>query len=343
MRTRLVGRTGDNFPAIGLGTWSTFDTDDDCRWLVDEALAAGVNLFDSSPMYGRAEATLAKALGPRRDDAIVATKVSAPNAETGETQIRDALRMFGRVELLQIHNIVGWRTHLPRLVALKQEGAIGLLGVSQGLLVSDAEFEEVMRTGAIDAVQIRYNPGRCSAEDRLLPLAEDLGLGVIVMQPLRWGVMLASPAPEELQELQVLDWGAAILRWILSDPRVTTVLTGTARAGRIGLNAAVADMPPYSSGQKRLVEAVIARGHTGAGGRTALGDRNPDDVLVAFLKQRLGASFCDKCLSQALAVPPDIVSEARGRLRADEFATESGPCLTCGNTGRVVRSRTIMR
>ena len=343
MHLRKLGSSDIMMPAIGLGTWSVFDTDNDREWLAAEALAAGVNLFDSSPMYGQAEDSLARALGNRRPESIIATKVSALDAETGDAQIAHSLSLFGTIDLLQIHNIVSWQLHLPRLERMKNEGTIKAIGASQGLLVSDDAFEEIMRTGMLDSIQIRYNPKRQEAADRILPFAQDMGIGVLIMQPLRWGVLLASPTAQELDELGADSWGAAVLRWILSNPCVTTVLTTTATPGRITANASVGAMPPYVPEQMDLVQTILVRGHsTGTDGARRTADEIVHAVKV-FLTARLGACFCDICIAREFASTVAEAAIVRQSLPVEHFASEQGPCLGCGNTGPVARSRTIMR
>lgn len=343
MSSRTLGASGVVVPPIGLGTWASFDTERSMRWLTDEALDAGVNLFDSSPMYGRAEDRLGEALRDRRAEAIVATKVSAVDAGQGRAQIDKALGLFGSVDLLQIHNIVGWRIHLPELVKLRQSGAIRAIGASQGLLVSDDEFEEVMHSGQLDAIQVRYNPKRTQAADRLLPLAEKLGISVLVMQPLRWGALLASPTTEELAALGVLNWGAAVLRWILSDHRVTTVLTATTVPGRIGDNAQVGRLSPFTSDQRALFDLIMARGPGSSSAQVATSPTDLLDQLDRFLSARLGAGHCDSCLARAFTTTVAVLASVRDKLPPDRFADEAGACLMCGEEGRIVRSRTIMR
>lgn len=331
-----------DLPRLGLGTWSIFDTDRDMAWLVGEALASGVRLFDSSPMYGRAEKSLAASLGDRRGEAIIATKVSAAEADVGLAQIDYALSLFGFIDLLQIHNIVGWRVHLPELVRLKYAGRIGAIGASQGLLVSDASFEEVMRTGVLDSIQVRYNPLRQQAAERLLPLAQDLGIAVIVMQPLRWGVLLADPNAEELAALGVGGWGMAVLRWILSDPRVTCVLNSTSTPGRIADNAQAAALGPFDVEQRRLFDRILCRGARKVTPR----ERSSTELagsLQDFLSQRLGAGYCSPCLAREFMASAQAIDGVREGLACDRFAQEEGDCLMCGNRSDIVRSRTIMR
>lgn len=340
---RRLGLTDLMVPAIGLGTWSVFDTEEDRSWLVAEALAAGVRLFDTSPMYGRAEDCLAQALGERRAEAIVATKVSAVDEERGAAQIAHVRALYGTIDLFQIHNIVSWQLHLPHLVRLKKEGIVKAIGASQGLLVSDDELAEIMYTGLLDSIQIRYNPKRAEAAECILPLAQDMGIGVLVMQPLRWGVMLVAPSAAELAELEAESWGAAILRWILSDPRVTTVLTSTATPGRITANARIGGMPPYSSTQLTLLEAILARGPGREPGSDARTAEEITEPVRQFLAARLGACYCDACLAREFASTPAAAGHVRKSLPNDHFVNEIGPCLACGETTAIARSKTIMR
>jgi aryl-alcohol dehydrogenase-like predicted oxidoreductase len=342
MHTRNLGSSDLVVPALGLGTWSVFDSEVDQTPLVGAALKVGVNLFDSSPMYGIAENRLAVALGTRRDEALIATKVSAVEREAGLAQIRHALALFGTVDLYQIHNIVSWRLHLPTLGKLKSEGLCRAIGASQGLLVSDDEFIEIMRTGLVDSIQIRFNPKRRDAEQRVLPLAAELGIGVIVMQPLRWGVLLAEPTPAELEKLGVADWGQAILKWILSDQRVTAVLTATANPDRILANAAVAEKPAFDPDRRRLVEQILDRGISKS---TNYGNRTPAELvktLGTFLTERRGASYCVPCLSREFRTRPKEIEAARTALTGP-YVIEEAACLVCGTPASIVRSRTIMR
>src|SRR6187455_1759346 len=134
MERRVLGDGGLQVPAVGMGTWRTFDVRDQAgiersRAVVDAALAAGATFFDSSPMYGAAEDVLATALGDRRDRALVATKVWTSSAAEGRAQIEHALTIYGgRVELYQVHNLVAWWDHLPLLESLREQGRVGEIG-----------------------------------------------------------------------------------------------------------------------------------------------------------------------------------------------------------------------
>lgn len=239
-----------------MGTWRTFDTSDDLGWLVEEALAAGVDLFDSSPMYGAAEDTLARALEGRRDKVLVATKIWTPDPETGRRQTEHALRLYGHVDVYQVHNLVSVRDQLALLQRLREEGSVRVVGATHYQEAAFDELARVMRSGQLGMIQIPYNPIRRDAERVLLPLAGELGLGVLVMSPLQDGILRRQPSPEQLGELGVGTWAQAVLKWIASDPRVSCVLTATRTPGRIAENAGGGEPPMFTPEQRELVSQI---------------------------------------------------------------------------------------
>lgn len=259
MERRRLGKSGLTVPAIGLGTWRTFDTLEDRRPIVDEAVESGIDLFDSSPMYGRAETTLAAALEGRRDRVQVATKVWTPEPDAGRGQAELQLRLFGWVDLLQVHNLVSWQAQLSLIEELKSDGRVRAAGATHYQASAFPELAEVMRTGRLDAIQIPYSPLATDAAERILPLAEEMGLGVLVMSPLQGGILDARPSPAELRELGVETWPQAVLRWIVSDPRVSCVLTATQTPGHAAENAAAGSPPWLDDDQRRLVAEIARR------------------------------------------------------------------------------------
>jgi diketogulonate reductase-like aldo/keto reductase len=230
---RGLGRDGPELPVVGLGTWRVFDIDParqaDADEVVTAAFDAGVRVVDSSPMYGRAEAVAGAALGTRRTDAFVATKVWTPSGADGQAHFRRQLEWFGgRIDLLQVHNLVAWADHLDWMERERDAGRIGRIGVTHYLPGGFAEMERAMRTGRLDAIQIPLNPVEDDATRRILPLAADLGLGVLVNRPFGQGGLLRRVFPRELTEAGLHDWPDTLLRWALSDDRVTVVLPATA-------------------------------------------------------------------------------------------------------------------
>ena len=239
---------------IGMGTWQTFDTATDRSPIVDEALAAGISLFDSSPMYGRAEDALTRALGSRRGEAIIATKIWTDSESEGREQAKHALSVFGRVEIYQVHNLVNWPAQLRMLERLKAEGNVIAVGATHYLPAAFEELAEVMRTGRLDMIQLPYNPRLRDAERRVLPLAGELGLGVLIHSPLRFGVLDRRLDKPVLAGLGVKTVAQAVLKWIASDPRVSSVLSATKTPGRPTENAQAGDPPWFDSDQReRLV------------------------------------------------------------------------------------------
>ena len=266
METRNLGRDRPAVPVIGLGTWQRLEAAAAAgrhRALVEAAFAAGVRVVDSSPMYGRAEPLLAEALDGRRDEAFVATKVWTASRGEGSEQLDRAVRWFGgRVDLMQIHNLVAWREHLPVLEAARDGGRIGLIGATHYSPRAFGELAEVMATGRIDVVQVPYNPGQREVERRILPLAEELGLGVLVMRPLGEGALMrVRPEPAALERLRpfgVTTWAQALLKWGLSDPRCHVAIPATADPDRVAENAAAGSPPWFGPEERDLVARLAA-------------------------------------------------------------------------------------
>jgi diketogulonate reductase-like aldo/keto reductase len=256
---RNLGRSGPEVPVVGLGTWRVFDLAPASQGVANSVVAAafdaGVRVVDSSPMYGRAEAVLSAALGRgRRADALVATKIWTSSPAEAREQLRNQLELFGgRVELLQIHNLVGWETHLPWLEAERDAGRVGMIGVTHYSPAAFEELERAMRTGRFDAVQVPLNPREAAASARILPLAEDLGMGVLAMRPLGEGSLVRGAFPAELREAGLHDWPDALLRWTLSDPRVTVALPATRSAEHARANASSGSGPWLDEEQRALV------------------------------------------------------------------------------------------
>ncbi len=259
MERRPLGRAGFDVPVMGTGTWRTFDTDDDRRELVDAALAAGVDLFDSSPMYGRAEDALGEALKNRRRSALIATKIWTEDPDEGRAQAAHALALYGHVDVYQVHNLVNVPVQLGLIERLAGQGKVRATGATHYLESAFGEMAKVMRSGRIEMIQIPYNPLRRTAERELLPLAESLGLGVFVLSPLRNGILDRRPRPDELRALGVETWAQAVLKWIVSDRRVSSVLTATHRPERVAENAAAGSPPFFEAEQRRLVERIAER------------------------------------------------------------------------------------
>jgi aryl-alcohol dehydrogenase-like predicted oxidoreductase len=249
---------------IGLGTYRTFEGDvARARAVVDAALAAGVTAFDSSPMYGAAEESLGAALDGRRDGATIATKIWAPDVAEGRHQYARQRRYFGRVDIEQVHNLVAWEEHVGWLEEERARGAVERIGVTHWSAGAFGELERALRTGRFDVVQVPLNPWERDVEHRLLPLAEELGIAVIVMRPFGGTgapLLRREPAREQLEslrELGVETWAQALLAWVLSDSRVDLVIPATSRPDRVLENVG-AGSPPWLGPDERAYVARLA-------------------------------------------------------------------------------------
>ena len=194
MENRNLGRGRVSVPVVGLGTWRRLEAaaaSGRHRELTGAAIAAGIRLFDTSPMYGEAERLLADALDGQRGQVLIADKIWTPFAEEGEVQLARAAAWYGgRVDLMQIHNLMAWPTHLPMLEAARDRGQVGLIGATHYSPAAFGELAELMASGRIDAVQVPYNPAQREVERTILPLAGELGLGVLLMRPLGEGQLV---------------------------------------------------------------------------------------------------------------------------------------------------------
>jgi diketogulonate reductase-like aldo/keto reductase len=240
-------------PVIGLGTWNTFGDDAPlAQQVVDAALDAGVQPFDSSPMYRGAEQSLGRALKGR---GVVATKIWAQTVEEGRKQYRRQLEWFGRVDIEQIHNLVAWREHLEWLET-EHEGKLGVTHYEAGAF---DRMAEALRTKRFDVVQLPYNPHEREVEEELLPLAAELGIAVIVMRPLAEGALAQKQVdPKALDELGVETWPQALLKWALSDERVDVVIPATSKPERTAENARAGEPPWFTTEQRALVEELCS-------------------------------------------------------------------------------------
>jgi diketogulonate reductase-like aldo/keto reductase len=210
-------------------------------------------------MYRGAEASLAAALGGRREAAAVATKIWTGSVEEGREQYRRQCEWFGRVEIEQIHNLVAWDQHVEWLEQERVEGRIDRLGVTHYSPSAFRELGRALRSGRFDTVQVPLNPHERECEQEILPLAAELGIAVIVMRPLGGGALLRRSVSEEaLAQLGVDSRVQALLKWALSDERVAVVIPATRNPDHVRENAAAGEPPWFDAEQRRLVERLAA-------------------------------------------------------------------------------------
>lgn len=239
--TRPIPSTGEQLPVIGCGTYQGFDRAPgdpghaQLSQVVEALLASGATLLDSSPMYGRAERTVGEllAVNGRTADAFLATKVWTRGRSEGVRQMQASLRLLeaDRIDLMQIHNLVDWRAHLATLREWKDEGRIRYLGVSHYTSSAYAEVEAVLRSETLDFLQINYAATEREAERRLLPLAAERGVAVIVNKPFGAGALLhalrSKPLPSWAADIGCAEWSQVLLKFVLSHPAVTCAIPGT--------------------------------------------------------------------------------------------------------------------
>ncbi len=266
---RPLGLSGLSIPVVGLGTWRTFDvvgkeSQSARAGLVSAALEGGATLFDTSPMYGEAERVLGATLTGRRERAVVASKVWSADTRVGHKQIDRTLYYFeDRVEIFQVHNLVNWQVFLPVLHRMKSSGSISAVGITHGHPNAFSEMADIMQRGLVDSIQVPYDPLRPEARKHILPLARDLSIGVIVMQPFHESVALRKrPSDSELRSFQpfgVFTWPQVILKWIVSDPRITAVVPATRSPHHLKENL-LAGQPPWFGREERLeVQRLAAK------------------------------------------------------------------------------------
>ncbi|MDP6665304.1 MAG: aldo/keto reductase [SAR202 cluster bacterium] len=255
MEYRKLGKT--EVSAIGLGTLRAFDvsSDEDIAvrsQIVDNCIVERVNLIDCASAYGAAEHVVGVTTKGRRDSFHLASKVRCEGKEAGEAQIAQSFELFQTdyIELYQIHNMIDWETHLPTLETLKDEGRIGMIGVTAMVHEAYPVIVDLMKSGRIDTVQIPYNVIERGCEAEILPVAEELGVGILVMEPLKKGryvkELKSEPDLAPLADLGVETWGQALLAWVLSDSRVSSAIPATSRPERIHENAKAGSIGPLT-------------------------------------------------------------------------------------------------
>lgn len=268
MQRRAIPSSGEMLPVVGCGTWRTFDvgTSAQERAPLAEVLRiladAGGSVIDSSPMYGPAEGVAGDLLrdAASRDKYFLATKVWTSGRGSGIAQMEQSFARFhaNRIDLMQVHNLLDWRTHLPTLRAWKSEGRIRYLGVTHYTASAYGELEAVMRAEQLDFVQFNYALNDRAAEKTLLPLAKDRGIAVIVNQPFGGGGLLRSLLSRSLpgfaSEIGCDSWAQLLLKFVLAHPAVTCVIPGTGKPEhmRDNIKAGLGALPDRALQEKMI-------------------------------------------------------------------------------------------
>lgn len=256
---RAIPGSGENIPAIGMGTYISFDARKDStrRAALREVLSifyqAGGRLIDSSPMYGSAEAVFGELSSELRlnDQFFVATKVWIRGAANGQEQMRNSLRKLDRkkIELMQIHNLLDWRTHYRTLRKWKEAGRFRYIGVTHYTPAAFGALEATLKAEPFDFVQLPYSVATRAAEESLLPLCQDRGIGVIVNRPYEGGDLFRAvrgkPLPAFARDLDCESYGQLFLKFLLAHPAVTCVIPATSKARhmRDNMGAGLGQLP----------------------------------------------------------------------------------------------------
>jgi len=271
--TRRIPSSGEALPIVGLGSWITFNVGQDaqaraqCVHVVRAFFAAGGRMIDSSPMYGSSQPTIGFALAQLGMPAALfsAEKVWTGDAARGPAQIEASRAYWGvpRFDLLQVHNLLAWEQQLPLLLQMKAAGRLRYVGITTSEGRRHAEIERVMRSQPIDFVQLSYNLLDREAEQRLLPLAQERGIAVIVNRPFREGALLRQlakhPLPGWAAELDCRHWAQVALKFACSHPAVTCAIPATSQVAHLQQNMAAARGPlPDAALRQRMAREVAA-------------------------------------------------------------------------------------
>ena len=265
---RRIPSSGERLPAVGLGTWRTFDVGAGAaeraplKEVLGAFVAVGGRVVDSSPMYGAAESVvgdLASELGVA-ETLFLATKVWTSGREPGVTQMEQSFRRLRarRLDLMQIHNLLDWRTQLRTLRDWKAAGRLRYIGVTHYTAGAYDELERVLRAEPLDFVQVNYSIGEREAERRILPLARDRGVAVLVNRPFAEGGLFqrvrGQPLPPWAADLGAESWAQLFLKWILAHPAVTCAIPATSRREHLqdNMKAGTGALPDAAT-RERLV------------------------------------------------------------------------------------------
>jgi diketogulonate reductase-like aldo/keto reductase len=265
---RPIPRTGEKLPALGLGTWQVLDVAangadyDAATAAVRSFLESGGTVIDSSPMYGRAEERVGDILAALRPamKPFLATKIWTTGRAAGRAQLADSHRLMRAqtLDLVQVHNLQDLDTQLATLREAREAGTVRYIGVTHYVASAHAELERVIRRERPDFLQINYSLTEPDAGERLLPVAGELGVAVLVNRPLTKGSMIDRAAghalPSVAAELGCRSAAQLFIKWVLADPAVTVVLTGTRNPRHAAENVAAATGATASSAQRTAIK-----------------------------------------------------------------------------------------
>lgn len=269
--TRPLASTGEMLPLVGLGSWITFNVGNNQKLLdaSSDVMAAffesGGRMIDSSPMYGSSQATIGhglKKLG-MPNALFSADKVWTSSADNGGSQIETSRSNWGvpEFDLVQVHNLVAWREHLELLQTMKAAGDVKYIGITTSHGRRHADLEDIIASQPVDFVQLTYNVEDREAEQRLLPLAKERGVAVIVNRPFQRGHLVerlsSSPLPVWVAETGASSWAQFLLKFVISHPAVACAIPATSKVAHVRENmAAASGVLPDAALRKRMADYV---------------------------------------------------------------------------------------
>jgi len=268
--TKPIPSTGEAIPLVGLGSWITFNVGNDpvarnsCAEVMRAFFAAGGRLIDSSPMYGSSQKVIGYGLARLNAQSLFsADKVWISSGASGPAQIEVSRQAWGvpRFDLLQVHNLLSWEQHLRTLLAMKAGGQVRYVGITTSEGRRHGEFERIMRTQPLDFIQATYNIVDREVEGRILPLARERGMAVIINRPFREGELIKKlqrhPLPGWATEIDCTSWAQVLLKFIVSHPAVTCAIPATTRADHVQENmGAAAGRVPDAAFRARMAADV---------------------------------------------------------------------------------------
>jgi len=271
--TRAIPSTGERLPVVGLGSWITFNVGDDrvardaCAEVMRNFFAAGGRIIDSSPMYGSSQAVIGYGLARLGKPATLfaADKVWTAAASRGAAQVEESREHWGisRFDLLQVHNLLAWQDHLPMLFAMKQAGRLRYVGITTSEGRRHRDIEQIMRSQPLDFVQVTYNPVDRDVEDRILPLARERSIAVIVNRPFQQGALIDALSGHSLpawaSEIGCVNWAQLLLKFIVSHPSVTCAIPATTRVAHVRENMGAARGVMPDETMRRRIAAHVER------------------------------------------------------------------------------------
>jgi aryl-alcohol dehydrogenase-like predicted oxidoreductase len=266
MIQRRIPRTGESLPVVGLGTWQTFDVGAapsaraPLQKVLLEFAARGGTVIDSSPMYGRSEAVVGDLTAQLKlqDRFFLATKVWTQGRDAGIRQMEQSLQRMRteRIDLMQVHNLLDWRTHVATLKQWREQGKVRYLGVTHYTASAHDELARVLERENLDFVQVNYSMAEREAERKLLPLAIDRRTAVLINRPFAEGALFGrvrgKPLPPWANEIGCASWGQFFLKFIIGHPAVSCVIPATSKVTHLvdNVQAGVGQVPDEATRQR---------------------------------------------------------------------------------------------